>query len=816
MTQSNQNNRPGMSRRQFLGYSAAAGVATSLLGPSMLGTAMAGSPEMNAGSCATFWGIFKLQAQNGKIVKSEPFGKDSSVNEMTTNMPGYVHSPARIKYPMVRKGFLKDGYKSDTSERGKGEFVRVSWDKAGELIADNLYRITKEYGQDSVYSTPSGWYMLGKVNSAGACMSRLSNLMGGFVRAVGDYSTGASQVIMPYVVGNMEVYSQQTSWPVIVENSDVVVIWGGNPMNTLRISWPAPTHKGIESFEELKKRGKRLIFIDPTRNESIQELGGEWIAPRPNTDVAMMLGIAYTVHEKGLTDKSFMEEYTSGFDKFLPYLLGESDGQPKTPEWAESVCGVPAKTMRELAEVFAKNRTILMSGWGIQRADHGEQPHWMLVTLACMLGQIGLPGGGFSIGHLYSNQGTPFANAPSVPGMSGGKTPEGAPTPIPTARNIDMLLNPGKIIDYNGRKVKYPDIKMIYNGFANSHTRQPQRESAIRAWQKPECIVVHEMFWTPTARMADIVLPISTPAECMDMTTSEDGRFLIPLKPAIKPQYESKSTYDAFAFVAGKLGIGSQFTEGKSGAQWLESFYNQAMADAKRKGLTMPAFKEFWDKGEILEFKVPESAKTWVRYNEYREDPLLEPLGTPSGKIEIYSNAIAKMGYDDCKAYPSWIEPTEWLGCEKAKTYPLHLMTSHPRHRLHSQMNHVKALRKLYTVQGREPVWISVEDAKARGIKDGEVVRIFNDRGAVLAGAMVTDNLRQGVVRLCEGGWYDPIEPGKSGSMCAYGSANVLTLDKGSSKLAQAVNANTSLVQIEKYKGKLPEITVFDAPKGTM
>lgn len=172
---------------------------------------------------------------------------------------------------MVRKGFLKDGYKSDTSERGKGEFVRVSWDKAGELIADNLYRITKEYGQDSVYSTPSGWYMLGKVNSAGACMSRLSNLMGGFVRAVGDYSTGASQVIMPYVVGNMEVYSQQTSWPVIVENSDVVVIWGGNPMNTLRISWPAPTHKGIESFEELKKRGKRLILLirpvmNPFRN----------------------------------------------------------------------------------------------------------------------------------------------------------------------------------------------------------------------------------------------------------------------------------------------------------------------------------------------------------------------------------------------------------------------------------------------------------------------------------------------------------------------------------------------------------------------
>ncbi|TIH12821.1 trimethylamine-N-oxide reductase TorA [Marinifilum sp. JC120] len=813
MTKSKQTNPQGLSRRKFLGY-AAAGVTASLLGPSMLiSSAYASATGANSGSCATFWGICKLHAENGRIIKAEPFDKDCSVNEMTTNMPGFVHSPARVKYPMVRKDFLKNGHKSDASKRGKGEFVRVSWDKAAELIAQNLKRIQKEYGQDAVYATPSGWYMLGKVNSAGACMNRLSNMMGGFVRAMGDYSTGASQVIMPHVVGNMEVYSQQTSWPVIVENSDVVVIWGGNPMNTLRISWPAPTHKGIEYFKELKKRGKRMIFIDPTRSESIQELGGEWIAPRPNTDVAMMLGVAHVIQDKGLTDKTFIDEYTTGFDKFLPYLLGESDGIPKTPEWAESVCGVPAKTIRELAETISKNRSILMSGWGIQRADHGEQPHWMLVTLACMLGQIGLPGGGFSIGHTYSSQGTPFANAPGVPGMSGGKTPKGAPAPIPTARNIDMLLNPGKTIDYNGRKITYPDIKMVYNGYGNSHTRQPQRESAVRAWQKPECIVVHEMFWTPTARMADIVLPISTPAEYADITTSEDGRFLIPLKPAIEPLYESKPTYEAFAFVAEKLGIGSKFTEGKTGMQWLESFYNQAAADGKRKGISMPPFKEFWDKGEILEFKVPESAKDWVRYSDFREDPLLEPLGTPSGKIEIFSRTIKKMGYDDCKAHPSWIEPAEWLGCKKAKTYPLHLLTSHPRHRLHSQNNHVKELRKLYTIQGREPMWINKIDAEKRGIKNGDVVRVFNDRGQVLAGALVTDNIRQGVVRLCEGGWYDPVEPGNPKSLCAYGSANVLTLDKGSSKLAQAVVANTSLVQIEPYKGKLPEISVFEAPK---
>lgn len=187
------------------------------------------------------------------------------------------------------------------------------------------------------------------------------------------------------------------------------------------------------------------------------------------------------------------------------------------------------------------------------------------------------------------------------------------------------------------------------------------------------------------------------------------------------------------------------------------------------------------------------------------------PLGTPSGKIEIYSNTIAEFKYDDCPPHPTWLEPTEWLGGAQAKKYPLHIVSPHPQYRLHSQLDNT-ALREVHEIGGREPIWINSVDAKARGIVEGDVVRVFNDRGSVLVGAFMTSRIRSGVVMLQEGAWYDPDKPGQPDAMCKHGLINVLTLDKGTSKLAQGNIANTALVQIEKYSQPLPTITAFEAP----
>lgn len=224
----------------------------------------------------------------------------------------------------------------------------------------------------------------------------------------------------------------------------------------------------------------------------------------------------------------------------------------------------------------------------------------------------------------------------------------------------------------------------------------------------------------------------------------------------------------------------------------------------------MPSFEEFWAKNEPLTFEPTMESLEWVRFGEFREDPILNALGTKSGLIEIYSDTIKGYKYDDCAAHPKWYEPAEWLGNATAKT-PFHLITSHPTHRLHSQLCHT-SLREIYAVQGRESILINTKDAKKLGIKNGDVVRVFNARGEVLAGAVVSNDIMQGVVRICEGGWYDPDENG----LCKYGSANVLTLDIPTSKLANGNCAHTGLVNVEKFKGTPPEITAFSAPKGAI
>jgi trimethylamine-N-oxide reductase (cytochrome c) len=226
----------------------------------------------------------------------------------------------------------------------------------------------------------------------------------------------------------------------------------------------------------------------------------------------------------------------------------------------------------------------------------------------------------------------------------------------------------------------------------------------------------------------------------------------------------------------------------------------------------MPSFHQFWQSGRHLEFAVPKNASSWVCMADYREDPAYEALATASGKIEIYSKAIEKLGYEDLPAHPTWIEPAEWMGSGKAEKYPLHLLSPHPTARVHSQMAHIPQ-RRDYTIAEREPIWINSEDAKDRGIRQGDLVRVFNERGQVLGGANVSERMRAGVVQMQEGGWYDPQDPTEPGSLCQYGTANVLTLDKGTSQLAQATSANSTLVNIEKYAGDPSPVTAFQPPK---
>ena len=807
----NELNGQKLTRRKFISKTGTVSFVT-MAAPSFMGRsqAEAASREVLTGA---HWGVMKAKVEGGRFVEAIPFAKDPLTTSLVEYTPDMVYSQSRIRHPMVRAGFLKEGPKSNSGKRGRDAFVQVSWDKALELVASELKRVRATSGPSAIYAGNPGWKSPGKLHSSSAALARLLNLNGGYTPAMGDYSTGAGQVIMSHVMGNMEVYSQQTAWPVVLKESDLIVMWGSDPMTTLKMGWVLPDHYGYAGLKKLKESGKKVISIDPFLSDSAQYLRADWIAPRPNTDTAILLAVAYTLEKEKLHDEKFLKDYTVGFDRFSEYLKGAEDGQEKTPEWAASISGLSAERIRELARQMSSSRTMIMGGWSIQRADHGEQPYWALVTVAAMLGQIGLPGGGFGFSYHYASGGAPSCNSAVPGGFSGGKSPDNMPEGIPVARISDALLHPGESIDFNGHQVTFPDIKLVYWAGGNPFHHQQDRNKMIRAWDKPETVIIQDQFWTASAKFADIVLPISTSFERNDLEMGGDysTRFLFPMHKVIDPLYESKSDFEVCAAIADRLGYKNQFTEGKNEMDWLRTFYDAAFKQAGAKGIDIPSFSKFWESGVYVEFKKQKNSDAWVRHADFREDPLLEPLGTPSGLIEIYSKTIAKMGYQDCAGHAKWYEPAEWLGSSKSESYPLHLLSPHPADRLHSQANHSK-LREKYSIQGREPVWINDQDASVRGIQNGDVVRVFNERGEVLAGAYVTDRLRPGVVRLREGGWYDPAKPGVSGSLCKYGDVNVLTLDQGASSLSQANIANTALVQIEKFKGTLPEVTAFLPP----
>ena len=198
-------------------------------------------------------------------------------------------------------------------------------------------------------------------------------------------------------------------------------------------------------------------------------------------------------------------------------------------------------------------------------------------------------------------------------------------------------------------------------------------------------------------------------------------------------------------------------------------------------------------------------------FAEFRKDPLRHRLNTPSGRIEIFSETTAAFGYDDRPGHPTWLEPREWLGSALAQRFPLHLLTTQPATRLHGQMD-MGRISQDSKIVGHEPMRINPADAARRGILDGDIVRAFNDRGAILASAALSDAIWPGVVQIATGAWYDPQTPGEIGSLEKHGNPNVLTPDRGTSRLAQGPSAQSTLVQVEKLPTDAPPISAFDPP----
>ncbi len=688
-----------------------------------------------------------------------------------------VYSDERLKYPLRRVG-----------ERGEGIFERISWDEALDEVASKIKKIKKKYGNAAILLVPGGGnqgMLHGVVPHA-----LMLHQIGGYTRMWGAPSYEGALFASMATYGTMMTGNARED----LLNSKLIIMWGWNPANTI---WDPGTSLMLAKVRE---KGIKIIAIDPIFTDSAAILADQWIPIRPGTDTAMLLAMAYVIITENLHDQAFIEKHTVGFDKYKDYLLGSEDNQAKTPEWAEEITTISADLIRNLAREYATNKPAsLIAGWGPARTMFGEQYSRAANVLCAITGNIGI-NGGYASGFMrayYSRERIisggkkkvgpvkPEKEKPKKPRLQDNPVDFGAPPRKDSLYKLRGGTNPASTrIHWNdyynailkGRKGGYPaDIKMAYVVATNRLNQYSNVNKGIKAFKSLDFIVVYEQFMTPTAQLADIVLPVNTFLERNDITVPWLGSpYYIYLNKAIDSLHESKSDLEICKELSKRLGIEQSLLD-------LPEDQILRLFTAPRKDIK--SYNKLKRDG-YYKVKVEEP---FVAFKDQIEDPKNNPFPTLSGKIEIYCEHIAEKNNPLMPPIPTYLIHEEHYDSPKAKKYPLQLLTPHNKRRTHSTLHNIPWLEEV------EPhaVWINPIDASKRNINNGDLIDIFNDRGRIRIPANVTERIIPGVVCVYQGAWYNPDKNGIDYGGCA----NVLTKDGYSP--GGAFPMNSSLVEIE-------------------
>ena len=753
---------------------------------------------------SSHWGTYNFSVDKNKKIQLDNWGLDSSPTEFGLGLADAAIDNLRITQPHVRKGWLNNIGKSD-GKRGQDEFIPVSWDEAFELASKELLKTKNVYGNSAIYAGSYGWASAGRFHHAKSQVNRFFNLFGGFSSSFQSYSYAAAQTLLPHIIG-LDLYTtleEHTTWNALSEECELILMFGGMPLKNSKVSaGGVGKHVTKLGIKKCFDKGVEFINISPLIDDAPKFLKAQQVPIRPNTDTALMLALSHILIKNQSYDKDFIDKYTVGFDSFSDYVLGKKNNQECSPEWASKITNIPVKTIYELANKIITKKTMISLSWSLQRASRGEQPLWMGITLAAMLGQIGTASGGFGFGYSSVNSTGDSFDKTSWQSLPQGKNK--IKDFIPVARVTDMLENPGGEFDYDGKKLTYPDIKLIYWAGGNPFHHHQDLNRLTKAWQKPNTIIVNEIWWNSQARHADIIFPANTALERNDLMLNPRDPTVVANKKAMKSYKNSKTDFEIFSGLSKKLGFLESFTEDKSELDWIKFIWNNS-SKTNQKNISFPSFEEFWEKG-YFELPAPKIEK--IMFNDFRKDPINFPLKTPSGKIEISSETISNFQLSDCFSHPYWFEPYEWLG--NIDEYPLHLISNQPTHRLHSQLDNA-ANSQNSKIKGKEPVMINPSDALERDIQDGDIVMLFNKRGRVLAGANISDSVMPGVVVLSTGAWFDP---DYALNLERHGNPNVLTKDVGTSSLSQGPTCHTTLVQVKKAKREeIVDVNIFKTPE---
>lgn len=747
---------------------------------------------------ASHWGSYQV-LRPGQIAPVDDDPRPSRIGRGWVSAASDLNS--RILAPVVRRGWL-NGDKG--AARDNDSYVEVSWEDIFALTAKEITRVRKTYGNTAIFGGSYGWSSAGRFHHAQSHLRRFLNLAGGYVSSRETYSHAAAEVLFPHVLGlsNRAFQDEMTSLKLVGEHCKYLLSFGGISERTAQIASAGVLQHDIgHALTALLARGARIDSVSP-RGTDLQ--GGNWVSIRPGTDTALLLAMSYHLIDIGRADEAFLASCTSGWPQWRAYLDGTTDSLPKTPEWAAPICDLEASQIKDMAETLVSCKSMIAVNWGLQRSEHGEQVIWAALGLACIVGQIGQLGTGFGFGYGSTTHVGRAARLIPWPSLPQGQNP--VDDFIPVARVTDMLLKPGEAYQYDGQMRTYPDIKLVYWCGGNPFHHQQDLNRLEEAWKRPETVIVQDHSWTATARRADIVLPATTPLERHDIMMNRRDPTLLYMSPVIDRMGAARDDYDIFRGLARAMGFEDALTDGRQTEDWLQVLWAQAQDTAERAGFSLPAFDEFKKTGR---FDVPEAEEERIALSTFVADPTAAPLNTETGKITLFNQRIASFEARGCPGHPSWLVPGETL--TYATPNELHLISGQPDTRLHGQNDRgSEALSD--KIDGREPAYLHPEAAAARGIDEGDIIRLWNSRGACLAGVRFDPLFRPDCVALATGAWFDP-QMVDGAKLEVHGNPNVLTKDLGCSDLSQGNIAHTALVRVEKWTSPLPPLSIDRPPK---
>lgn len=705
-----------------------------------------------AGNC-----IFQWHVKDGKILymETDNIGDDSFQSRACLrgrSMRRWINSPDRLQYPMKRVG-----------ARGEGKFERISWNEAIDLVAEKLRYTINTYGNQAIHVI----YATGMYSATGNPTKRLLNLLGGFMDGQYDYSTNMLSAAMPFMYGDAFSPYDNTyasSFSEAQNNSDLVVMFGNSPAET-RMGGANAVWDFARVREAVKARGGKIVNIDYRLNETIAGHDEEWLPIRTGTDAALVSALAYEFIKNNKVDLDFLHTYCVGYDEetmpasakgqnksYKDYIMGTGyDKLAKTPEWAAPITQIPADKIRKLAsDLAAAKAPFVCQGWGSQRHSNGESTSRAICMVPVLLGKIGLPG---------TNTGQREAEPPTylVGSIPSGDNPVEATIPCYQWLNA---IDHGSQMTKTNAGVKGVDkletgIKFLWNYAGNCITNQHgdinKVHSILSDESKCEFILVWDTVLTSSAKYADLLLPDAMRGEQLNMQTQGYGEYytgVIVGGPAQAPAFECRSSYDVMAEIAARFGKKNEFTSGLTHDQWVRKLYEEGAAEEAK----MPTWEEIKKQGVYKRELDPA-----IGLEDFRKDPGANPLETPSGKVEIFSEQLVEIANtwelrDDEVVSPIPIfDPGPDGYGSVTESYPLYCSGWHDKARAHSSFGSLDVLKQA----ARHRLWINPVDADSRGVVDGDQVVVASPYGKIQIEAHVTPRIVPGTIGLPQGAWHD-------------------------------------------------------------